>query len=211
MIHARRLQVFAVEPDALQLSWAALGPGEVTARATTADGSVVTEAAFEAGGGPGTLGLDGLPPGTPLVIDVGGRRLSVHTPTPPPGPELYRFMTLSDMHLGQDHFGLVRKMRERDVDEEHTTRGTRAALVEGREWGARHLVLKGDLVDQACEGLPSLVAPGQALAIEHTPHPVNSRLSIATALRSMFNVFGVRWNDSSGTRNGHFAPFAWAG
>ncbi len=173
MIHARRLQVFAVEPDALQLSWAALGPGEVTARATTADGSVVTEAAFEAGGGPGTLGLDGLPPGTPLVIDVGGRRLSVHTPTPPPGPELYRFMTLSDMHLGQDHFGLVRKMRERDVDEEHTTRGTRAALVEGREWGARHLVLKGDLVDQAAEeeydlldkvlveaGLPTEAIPG---------------------------------------------------
>ena len=33
MTPTRRLQVFAVEPDAIQLSWAALGPGEFTARA----------------------------------------------------------------------------------------------------------------------------------------------------------------------------------
>ncbi len=59
--------------------------------------------------------------------------------------------------------------------------------------------------------MPSAVAPGQALAIEHTAHPVNSRLSIARALRSSFNAFGIRWSDTSGTRNGHFAPFAWSG
>jgi hypothetical protein len=76
--------------------------------------------------------------------------------------------------------------------------------------GMKRVVTAGDLVDQACEGVPSMVAPGQALAIEHTAHPVNSRLSIAKALRSIFNVFGIGWNDSSGTRNGHFAPFAWA-
>jgi hypothetical protein len=40
---------------------------------------------------------------------------------------------------------------------------------------------------------------------------VNSRLSMARALLSKFNVFGIQWNDSTGTRNGHFAPFAWAG
>jgi hypothetical protein len=38
---------------------------------------------------------------------------------------------------------------------------------------------------------------------------VNSRLSLAKATRSLFNVFGIKWNDSTGTRNGHFAPFAW--
>jgi hypothetical protein len=77
--------------------------------------------------------------------------------------------------------------------------------------GMKRVVIAGDLVDQACEGVPSVVMPGQALAIEHTAHPVNSRLSIAKALRSIFNVFGIGWNDSSGTRNGHFAPFAWSG
>jgi hypothetical protein len=39
---------------------------------------------------------------------------------------------------------------------------------------------------------------------------VNSRLSLAKATRSRFNVFGIRWDDSTGTRNGHFAPFAWS-
>lgn len=77
--------------------------------------------------------------------------------------------------------------------------------------GLKRAVRAGELLDQACEGLPSLTAPGQALAIEHTAHPVNSRLSLAKATRSLFNAFGMRWNDSSGTRNAHFAPFAWSG
>ena len=77
--------------------------------------------------------------------------------------------------------------------------------------GLKRAVSAAELIDQACEGLPSAVAPGQALAIDHTAHPVNSRLSIARALRSTFNAFGIRWSDASGTRNGHFAPFAWSG
>jgi hypothetical protein len=69
----------------------------------------------------------------------------------------------------------------------------------------------GELVDQACEGIASGSAPGEALAIDNTVHPVNSRLSLAKATKSRFNVFGMNWDDSSGTRNGHFAPFAWSG
>ena len=77
--------------------------------------------------------------------------------------------------------------------------------------GLDRAVRAGELVDQACTGVPSAIAPGQALGIDNTAHPVNSRLSIAKAKRSMFNVFGIQWNDATGTRNGHFAPFAWAG
>ena len=77
--------------------------------------------------------------------------------------------------------------------------------------GLNRVVRAGDLVDQACEGLPSATAPGQAVGIDNTAHPVNSRLSLAKATRSRFNVFGMRWDDASGTRNGHFAPFAWSG
>ncbi len=76
--------------------------------------------------------------------------------------------------------------------------------------GLKRAVLAGELVDQACEGIPSAVAPGEAIAIDKVAHPVNSRLSLAKATRSRFNVFGMNWNDSSGTRNGHFAPFAWS-
>jgi hypothetical protein len=76
--------------------------------------------------------------------------------------------------------------------------------------GLNYAVSAGELIDQACEGLPSVVAPGQAISIDNVAHPVNTRLFLAKATRSVFNVFGSRWNDSSGTRNGHFAPFAWA-
>ena len=88
--------------------------------------------------------------------------------------------------------------------------GVERRPVEFQLEGLKRAVRAGDLLDEACEGLPSLTAPGQALAIEHTAHPVNSRLSLAKATRSLFNVFGIRWSDSSGTRNGHFAPFAWS-
>jgi hypothetical protein len=76
--------------------------------------------------------------------------------------------------------------------------------------GLNRAVRAGDLLDQACEGLPSAVAPGQAIVIDDVAHPANKRLALARATRSLFNVFGLRWNDTSGTRNGHYAPFAWS-
>ena len=167
MTRARRLQVFAVEPDAVQLTWAALGPGAVTVRCGDVEVVVDTD------GGPGTADLRGLAPGTDHEIRVGDRTLRARTPEHPPGRELFRFMTLSDMHLGQAEFGLVAKMREHGVEEAHTLRGTRAALAEGMAWGAQHLVLKGDLVDRAAHdeydllgkvlaeaGLPAEAIPG---------------------------------------------------
>jgi hypothetical protein len=77
--------------------------------------------------------------------------------------------------------------------------------------GLRRSVRAGDLVDQACEGVASVGDPSQAICVDNTAHPVNRRLSIAKAVRSKFNAFGITWNDSTGTRNGHFAPFTWAG
>lgn len=77
--------------------------------------------------------------------------------------------------------------------------------------GLNRTVRAGELVDQACEGLPSAVAPGEAIGVDNTAHPANSRLSLAKATRSRFHVFGIDWDDMTGTRNGHFAPFAWSG
>lgn len=68
----------------------------------------------------------------------------------------------------------------------------------------------GDLVDQACEGLAG-GDPSQPMCLDNTPHPVAARLALAKATRSVFHVFGVDWDDRTGTRNGHFAPFAWSG
>ena len=77
--------------------------------------------------------------------------------------------------------------------------------------GLNRTVRAGELVDQACAGVASAADPGQAICIDNTAHPVNSRLSLAKATRSSFHVFGIDWDDTTGTRNGHFAPFAWAG
>lgn len=77
--------------------------------------------------------------------------------------------------------------------------------------GLNYAMSAGELVNQACEGLPSAADPKQALGIDNTVHPANSRLSLARATRSSFHAFGIDWDDATGTRNGHFAPFAWAG
>ena len=77
--------------------------------------------------------------------------------------------------------------------------------------GLARSVRAAELLDQACEGVPSASTPGEAIGVDNTAHPVNSRLSIAKAIRSRMHAFGIEWNDSSGSRNGHFAPFAWSG
>ncbi|HSQ80611.1 MAG TPA: DUF1326 domain-containing protein [Casimicrobiaceae bacterium] len=77
--------------------------------------------------------------------------------------------------------------------------------------GMTFAVQAGELIDQACEGVAGAVRTDEPLYIDNTAHPVNSRLALAKATRSVFNAFGIQWNDTSGRRNGHFAPFAWAG
>jgi hypothetical protein len=80
---------------------------------------------------------------------------------------------------------------------------------EGR--GMKFAVKAGELIDQALEGVPGPARAGEPIYLDNTCHPVNSKLALAKATRSKFNAFGIRWDDSSGTRNGHFAPFAWTG
>ena len=77
--------------------------------------------------------------------------------------------------------------------------------------GMKIEVKAGELIDQALEGVAGPVQPGAPIFLENTGHPVNSKLALAKATRSRFDAFGARWSDSSGTRNGHFAPFAWSG
>jgi hypothetical protein len=76
--------------------------------------------------------------------------------------------------------------------------------------GLKYTVKAGDLVDQECEGVAGPARPGEPIYLDNTGHPVNPKLALAKAKRSKFHVFGFDWNDSSGTRNGHFAPFSWA-
>ena len=77
--------------------------------------------------------------------------------------------------------------------------------------GLKFSVTAGELIDQALEGVPGPARPGEPIYLDNTCHPVSSKLALAKATHSKFNAFGIRWDDSSGTRNGHFAPFAWTG
>jgi hypothetical protein len=67
------------------------------------------------------------------------------------------------------------------------------------------------MLDQAVSGVESMSNPGNCIAIDETAHPVNKRLNLASALRNMIKAFGIEWEDHSGSNNGHFAPFDWAG
>jgi hypothetical protein len=77
--------------------------------------------------------------------------------------------------------------------------------------GLKRSVKAGELIDQACEGVPGPVRAGEPIHLENTCHPVNSTIALAKATRSSMHAFGINWDDATGTRNGHFAPFAWAG
>jgi hypothetical protein len=77
--------------------------------------------------------------------------------------------------------------------------------------GMKRTVTAGDLIDQSCEGVPGPARPGEPIYLDNTCHPANPKLALAKASRSKFDAFGIEWSDSSGTRNGHFAPFSWAG
>jgi len=77
--------------------------------------------------------------------------------------------------------------------------------------GLNRAVTAGDLVDQAIAGVPSAAKEGEPIYLDNTAHPVSAKLALANATRSHMHAFGIDWDDASGNRNGHFAPFSWAG
>jgi hypothetical protein len=143
-----RPRIFAIEPDAVQVTWRRPYPGAAL--------------------------LTGLEPDTEHEVDFGGHRLRFRTPAPPPGAELFRLATVSDMHFGEVSLGYFDRIREDvGVEEPYPLRCARAALAEATAWGAEHVIVKGDAThrgepDQyetlgkvlAEVGLPAEVLPG---------------------------------------------------
>ncbi|HVX19058.1 MAG TPA: metallophosphoesterase [Acidimicrobiales bacterium] len=149
---ATRLEIFSVDIDSVQVTWAALGPGPVSI--TAAD----TRVELTADGGPGAVVLDKLPPGRALEVVVRGegvrggeRRLTATTLSPPPGDEVARFATISDIHTGEEGFGYFHGIKERDDVEPYPTRSAAAAVDELTAWGAELLVVKGDITNKGVE------------------------------------------------------------
>ncbi|MGI9595293.1 MAG: metallophosphoesterase family protein [Acidimicrobiales bacterium] len=166
-------QVWAVEDTAVQVTWGNLPPGPVRARADDCMVSV------EHRGGPGGLVIDGLPPDSPVSVELtwtGGRRkLAAKTLPSPPGELLARFATVSDLHLGAERWGAMKTMVDQtDHPVPHPYRCAIAAVNEAVAWGAELLVIKGDAAQHECRAdfaevgrlvdefpsLPMLLIPG---------------------------------------------------
>jgi len=90
-------------------------------------------------------------------------------------------------------------------------RGVERHPVEFVKEGHKVSVKIPGLLDQAVEGVESMTAPGECVAIDNTFHPVNKRLNLASAVRNMIKGFGIEWEDKTGRTNGHFASFDWVG
>ncbi|MBK5223096.1 MAG: metallophosphoesterase family protein [Acidimicrobiia bacterium] len=205
------METFTVEPTAVQLTWVGLGRGPL---AISVGGE---RHMVDSDGGPGGLVVGGLSPAAAHRIHVDGpgipdrrRSFTVRTPAPPPGPELFRFATVSDVHLGADHFGLTKRMRERgQVAEPHPERCGQAAIAEAMGWGAEMLVVKGDLVDAgsaeqwddadrllATAGVPVSMVPGNHEVRRDRPTAGPLLLPLSGAEITM----GVRCHDLPGLR-----------
>jgi hypothetical protein len=102
-------------------------------------------ATVEHPGGPGSVELDGLRPGARHVVEVRAgdttRRRRFRTLPVPPGEELFRFATLNDLHLGREEIRVRAAPTPFDMADD--------ALADALAWGARTIVVKGDVCDES--------------------------------------------------------------
>jgi hypothetical protein len=76
------------------------------------------------------------------------------TTLPSPGGRLLcKFAAVSDVHIGEKHFGVLGRIHDPDENspgvEPYPVRSLRGAIAEAAEWGAELLVVKGDLTREA--------------------------------------------------------------
>ncbi|MEZ5134356.1 MAG: metallophosphoesterase [Acidimicrobiales bacterium] len=167
------MSVFAVDDTTVQVTWRDLPPGPVEVLAAGRSGAI------EHPGGPGAVRVGGLTPwrSVDVVVRAGGTvaaRQRVRTGAPGLGAELFRFATVSDLHLGETRFGFFGTIREQpEPDVPHPVRCLRQALRELRAWGAALVVVKGDLThvgrrsewelagaELAASGMPTIALVG---------------------------------------------------
>jgi len=143
------VELFAVEDTSAQITWRRLPDGDLTARIGDVE-QVLGDA-----GRTGAAELTGLVPSTSHVVDllVNGHVIAqptVRTPATLGSRPLARIATISDLHLGEEGFGLVKRMTDRRVGS-YPLRCARAAVSEALAWGAELVVIKGDITNR---GLP---------------------------------------------------------
>jgi len=139
----KRLTAFAVDVDMVQVCWSDLAPGSHELAVSGAPARVVE------GGGCGSAIVDGLASDAEVRVSLSGVEATpVRTLRAPPGPELSRIATISDLHIGEHRFGRWPRISPDGTwqgSEPYPTGCSRAALDEALAWGAQLIVVKGDL------------------------------------------------------------------
>jgi hypothetical protein len=149
--------VFAIEDTTAQLTWRGAPAGPVAV--TVSDGRTTRRVEAIGESGPGAMIVDELEADTEYHIAIApkgaepGRPRRIRTLPTLPGAELTRLSTISDIHIGERHFGLLPRVAEDpEPSVPHTLRCASAAIDEWTRWGAKHVVFKGDLVDHGRRG-----------------------------------------------------------
>jgi len=88
--------------------------------------------------------------------------------------------------------------------------GVESAPIAFDRSGVKWSVKAASLVDMVAQGAMGL-NPGarEPLHLENTGHPAADRFALAHATKSHVHALGLAWDDTSGTNNGQYAPFAW--
>ena len=127
--------------------------------------------------GPGSVVVEGLSPGTSYEVIARAEGVEpfvaarITTLRRPRGDLLYRFATVSDLHIGETTFGIAKRIHDAlepapstgrppgrstsaaqdragtELCATYPVRSLRAAIEESAAWGAQLLVAKGDLTD----------------------------------------------------------------
>ena len=147
-----RAEVFAVEDTSVQVTWRGAPAGPVTITVRAGDSTRRVEAVADEG--PGAFVIEELQADTRYTLTAApkgstpGRPHEIQTLPTLPGPELTRFSTISDIHIGEPWFGLLPRTFERPRPAvPHTLRCATAAIDEWTRWGSQHVIFKGDLVN----------------------------------------------------------------
>lgn len=136
---------------------------------------------------------------TPKVMTDGNWRLGVVIDADASDEQAEKLGAVFGGALGGPMAGLVPLVSE--------NLGVERAKIEFNEDGLRHSLKIGDSVDFEIEDMvPFGVESGKPARLVGIFHPANSELTIAKAMRSKINVFGVSFEGDSAFS----APFSWA-
>jgi hypothetical protein len=90
-----------------------------------------------------------------------------------------------------------------------TVLGVESSPIQFTRDGVSWSVHASGRVDMAASGASGLNPAAPPLQLSNTGHPAANTFSLAHAERSHVSALGLSWNDTSGSNNGQYAPFAW--